>query len=90
MYKKVAVQIKDQTFNGKDHISVIRYSTGFKRACDTSRIHGGSFDFLFKDFMTGPALVFNKVRLDLLSYDTNSGESTKTTYDRVMNHLLGQ
>lgn len=34
MQRRVAVQIKIRTFNGKDSISILSYLTELKRACD--------------------------------------------------------
>lgn len=39
MHSKIAVQMKDQAFNGKDSVSVINFLPEFNRACDTPRIY---------------------------------------------------
>lgn len=48
--------MKDHSFSGKHSISVITFLTKFKRACKLLYIHEGAMLWLFRDFMTGPAL----------------------------------
>lgn len=65
MTEKVTVQMKGQTFNGQDLISVINILTGFKKPCESSRIHKGITVWLFRELVSGPVLTAIKVRLTL-------------------------
>lgn len=47
-------QIKDQAIDSKKSISVINFLFECRRASDSSRIHEGVADWLFREFMKNP------------------------------------
>lgn len=81
--KKLAVQMKDQAFNRHNLISVINFLTKFKRAWDPLRINEIASVWLYREFMIGPALASNKVRLALLSNMASRYEGPITSHARV-------
>lgn len=86
--KKVAMQMKDQVFSGKDLISAINYLTEFKRECDSSRIPERAAVWLFRDFINERALAANEARMTLSCNDTKKHEVTITSYTEIVNQLL--
>lgn len=53
MAKKIASQIKDCFFSGKDPILVVAFLQDCKSACDAYGIYEGAVMCLFKYFLTG-------------------------------------
>lgn len=86
--KNVAVQMSDQAFNGKYLISVIKFSTGFKRAGDSLRTYGGAAVWLFREFVNIPALSAIEARLTLSSNEAYRLERIIIDYAVVVYHLL--
>lgn len=63
--KRVAAQMKNQAFNGKDPITIVNYLIDFKRACHLSNIQEGAAVWLFRDYTTDPAFAAIKARLTI-------------------------
>lgn len=76
MKNKVAVQMMDQVFSGKDSISVINLWTEFKGAWDSLQIHDEAAAWPFTEFMSDPRLAAIRARLTLSSNDPNKLEDT--------------
>lgn len=87
MRKKVAIQMKELAFNGKDYTSVIYALPEFKRARDSLRTQAGVTVWLFREFMNGLALPAVKLQLTVLSNDANRHCTTITVYAKVVYHL---
>lgn len=86
--KKVAVQMRDEAFNGKDYNTAIDFLAKFKRACDSSFIHGCAAIELFRELMNSPALDTLMARLSLSLNDGNRQEEIVTADAEVVSHLL--
>lgn len=50
MNKKTAIQMKDQTFNGYDPVSIVTFLEDFKSACNTWNIYERAVICLFKNY----------------------------------------
>lgn len=87
MQKKVTVQMKEQTFNGRDSISVIDFMTENKQAWKFSGIYEGATVRLIQEFMNGAVPLTFKERLTLSSNDKNRNEGVITNYAKVDTHL---
>lgn len=80
MGEKVAVQIKDQAFNRKDSISVINFSSEFKRTRNLSRIQDGAAAYIHRESMNCFDLTAIKAWLTLSWNDANKHDGSITTY----------
>lgn len=88
IFKKTAVQMRDQAYNDKDSISVENVLSEFRPSCDSSRFHEGAADFLFREFMNGSAFAAIKGQLMLSSNDGNKHERTIKNNAEAVNPLL--
>lgn len=86
--KNVVVQMKDREPNDKYFILVINFFTEFMETCGSPCTHEGTAVWLLVEYMNGPFLSAVKARLNLSSNDAKRYEDIKTTYGKVMSHLL--
>lgn len=65
MATKIAVQVNDEIFNGKNTVSVIVFIQEFKAACNVSNIHEGAVIWLLKYYLNGSLESIFKARVAL-------------------------
>lgn len=65
MVNRLAVQMKDGAFSGKDSTLVVAFLQEFKSACDAGRLYGSAALCLFNQLLTGRAEAEVKVRVTL-------------------------
>lgn len=88
MGKKVAVQMKEEAFNGQVSISVINFSTKLKWACNSSRIYHGAAAWLFRKFRTSLASTAIEAWSALSSNHPKRNKDTIMPYGGGVNQLL--
>lgn len=90
MTKKVAVQLKDWTFNSKESVSIIVFLQDFKAASTACNILKGIVMWIFKHYLSSSAESFIKARVALLKENTRAQEGCVTSYYTIVNYLLKQ
>lgn len=88
MTKKVAVQMKDRTFCGRDQVSIIAVLQDCKAACDAFKIHEGAAIWLLKHFLTRCVEADIKALVALPTKTAKAQEDCPTSYSTVIKFLL--
>lgn len=87
--KRLQVQIKSQTLESFDPISVICFLSNFKLVCDTNRVHKRAAPWLIHFFVKRPAEDALNARIALRSKSRRrQKERTKTTHFKEVKCLL--
>lgn len=88
MTKKVTMQMKDETFGGRDPVSIIGFLQDFRAACNDCSIVEGAALWLFKYFLADPVELDIKARVVLPAQASKAQKRCLTTYSATDNFLL--
>lgn len=79
-------QLRDQTCNVQDSLTVINFLTEVERASDFPGVLGAAANWLFEEIIYGPAFAAINGQLTHLFSDANRNESSITSYDVAVSH----
>ena len=87
--KLMSLQMKGASFSGDDPITVLRFLSRFRGACDQNGLHEGAALWCFQFFLTGSALARVQSRLlgESGAVDGHRDE-VLSSYPEVVNYLL--
>lgn len=86
--KKVALQMKDSTFDRRDPVLIIAFLNDFKDSYDAYKIDKGTAFWILKHFLTGPVKFVIKAQVVLPSKTSQTWKECLTTYAAVVKFLL--